>query len=100
MDSSVGIELNIPIFTGGEISAKVQEESERVRQRHFERENARRAAIQATQNYFAQVTSGLLELRSLEAAEKSSLAALESIELAYEVVVRVMVDVLDRKSVV
>src|SRR5690625_4371549 len=42
MDSSIGIELSIPIFTGGEISAKVQEESERLRQRHFERENARR----------------------------------------------------------
>jgi len=98
MDSSVGIELNIPIFTGGEISAKVQEESERVRQRHFERENARRAAIQATQNYFAQVTSGLLEVRSLEAAEKSSLAALEANELAYEVGVRVLVDVLNAQQ--
>src|SRR5690625_125069 len=36
MDSSISIELSIPIFTGGEISAKVQEESERLRQRSEE----------------------------------------------------------------
>ncbi|HLS16909.1 MAG TPA: TolC family outer membrane protein [Paenalcaligenes sp.] len=98
MDSSIGIELSIPIFTGGEISAKVQEESERLRQRHFERENARRAAVEAAQRYFSGMTSGLLEVRSLEEAKKSSQAALEANQLAYEVGVRTLVDVLNAQQ--
>lgn len=98
MDSSIGIELNIPIFTGGEISAKVKEESERLRQRHFERENARRAAVEAAQKYFSGITSGLLEVRSLEEAVKSSQAALEANQLAYEIGVRTLVDVLNAQQ--
>ncbi|HLR82217.1 MAG TPA: TolC family outer membrane protein [Paenalcaligenes sp.] len=98
MDSSISIELSIPIFTGGEISAKVQEESERLRQRHFERENARRAAVEAAQRYFSGVTSGLLEVRSLEEAKKSSQSALEANQLAYQVGVRTLVDVLNAQQ--
>jgi len=98
MDSSIGIELSIPIFTGGEISAKVKEESSRVQQRHFERENKRREAIEDTQRFFSRVTSGLLEVHSLEKAEQSSQAALQANELAYEVGVRVLVDVLNAQQ--
>ncbi len=98
MDSSIGIELSIPIFTGGEISAQVKEESERLRQRHFERENARRAAIEAAQRLFSGLTSGLLEVRSLEEAVRSSQAALEANQRAYEIGVRTLVDVLNAQQ--
>lgn len=95
MDSSIGIELSIPLYTGGGISAKVKEESERLRQRHFEREEKRRAAVEQAQRYFSAVTSGLLEVQSLEAAEQSSRDALQANQRAYEIGVRTLVDVLN-----
>src|SRR5690625_4179226 len=95
MDSSIGIELSIPLYTGGEISAKVKEEAMRLRQRDFNLEDKRRAATEQAQRFFSRVTSGLLEVKSLEKAEQSSQSALQANELAYEVGVRVLVDVLN-----
>ncbi|HLS21466.1 MAG TPA: TolC family outer membrane protein [Paenalcaligenes sp.] len=95
LDSSIGIELSIPLYTGGGISARVKEESERLRQRHFEREEKRRTAVEQAQRYFSAVTSGLLEIRSLEAAEQSSRSALQANQRAYEIGVRTLVDVLN-----
>src|SRR5690625_5078141 len=94
-ESSIGIELSIPLYTGGVISARVKEESERLRYRHFEREEKRCAAVEQVQRYFSAVTSGLLEIRSLEAAEQSSRSALQANQRAYEIGVRTLVDVLN-----
>src|SRR5690625_4659404 len=98
MDSSIGIELSIPLYTGGEISAKVKEEAMRLRQRDFNLEDKRRAATEQAQRFFSRVTSGLLEVKSLEKAEQSSQSALQANELAYEVGVRVLVDVLNAQQ--
>lgn len=98
MDSSVGLVLSIPLFTGGELSSVVREQSSRLQQMRYELEAAKRTARQTTQQYFSGVTSGLARVNALEAAEQSSRAALEANQLAYEVGVRVNIDVLNAQQ--
>lgn len=98
IDSSVGLVLSIPLFTGGELSSVVREQSSRLQQMRYELEAAKRAARQTTQQYFSGVTSGLARVNALNAAEQSSRAALEANQLAYEVGVRINIDVLNAQQ--
>lgn len=98
IDSSVGVVLSIPIFTGGEISSVVREQASRLQQSRYELEAAKRTSRQAAQQHFSGVTSGLARIGALEAAERSSRAALDANKLAYEVGVRINIDVLNAQQ--
>lgn len=98
IDSSIGLVLSIPIFTGGEISSEVREKTSRLQQARYTLEASRRLAIQNAQQYFAGVTSGLARISALQAAERSSLAALEANKTAYQVGVRINIDVLNAQQ--
>ena len=78
---SVGLELNVPLFQGGAVSSRTREA----------------AALAARQSYLG-VTSGLAQVKALEAARVSSLSALEANRLGYEVGVRINIDVLNAQS--
>lgn len=95
LDSSVGLELAIPLYQGGAISSRVRERSARVHEQRFLLEQQRRDAREAAQRHLDGVQSGLQQVAALEAAEQSSRASVEANELAYEVGVRVSVDVLN-----
>ena len=98
LDSSVGLQLSIPIFTGGGISSQVREQTSRLQQARYELEAAKRQAVQSTQLYFSGVTSGLAQIRALQAAEKSSLASLKANQTGYEIGVRINIDVLNAQQ--
>ncbi|NYT65592.1 TolC family outer membrane protein [Alcaligenaceae bacterium] len=98
VDSSVGLMLSIPVFTGGEISSVVREQSSRLQQARYQLEDAKRLAVQNTRRYFSGVTSGLARIDALHAAERSSLAAMKANELAYQVGVRINIDVLNAQQ--
>lgn len=98
VDSSVGVVLSIPLYTGGELSSVVREQSSRLQQMRYELEAAKRSARQSTEQYFSGVTSGLARIDALEAAEESSRAALEANQLAYEIGVRINIDVLNAQQ--
>ncbi|MYN12950.1 TolC family outer membrane protein [Pusillimonas sp. TS35] len=98
LDSTIGLQLSIPLYAGGGISSAVREQASRLQQARYELENARRLAVQDTQRYFSGVTSGLARVQVLEAAEKSSLASLEANRTGYEVGVRVNIDVLNAQQ--
>lgn len=98
LDSTIGVQLSIPIFTGGEISSVVREQTSRLQQARYELENAKRQAVQSTQQYFSGVTSGLAQIKALQAAEKSSLASLQANQTGYEVGVRINIDVLNAQQ--
>src|SRR5690606_15215290 len=98
LDSTVGVQLSIPIFSGGEISSVVREQTSRLQQARYELENAKRQAIQSTQRYFSGVTSGLAQIKALQAAEKSSQASLQANQTGYELGVRINIDVLNAQQ--
>ena len=95
IDSSIGVVLSIPLYSGGGISSQV---TEAVALQQRARENltaSRRQAVQQTRQHFTGVTSGLLRVDALQAGERASRSAVEANKVAYEVGVRVNQDVLD-----
>ena len=94
----VGLQLNIPIFSGGLTASKTREAVALREKANSDLENARRmAALGARQSYLG-VTSGLAQIKALEQALLSSQSALDSNKLGYEVGVRVNIDVLNAQQ--
>lgn len=98
INSSVGLELSIPLYTGGRVSSQVREQSSRLQQARYEFQHARQQAIQQSRQYYTGVQTGLARIQALQAAEKSSQQALEANQLAYEVGVRINIDVLNAQQ--
>ena len=96
--SSIGVQLNIPLYQGGAISSK-QREAEANRERaRDDLENARRiAALQARQAYLGMV-NGIAQVKALQQALKSSESVLEASKLGQEVGVRTNLDVLNAQQ--
>ena len=61
-------------------------------------EAAKRSAVQSARQSFVGVTSGLAQIRALEAAERSSESSLESNKVGYRVGVRINIDVLNAQQ--
>ena len=96
--ASLGVQLNLPLYTGGSIQNRVKETlvlEERARE---DLEAARRAVTQATRQAFYSLQSQAAQVRALEAAESSSQLALEATQLGYRVGVRVNLDVLNAQT--
>ncbi|HUH88536.1 MAG TPA: TolC family outer membrane protein [Pusillimonas sp.] len=98
LDSVVGLQLSIPIFSGGEVSSQVREQTSRLQQARYIYEAAKRQAVQSTQQYFSGVISGLARIQALRAAEASSQASLDANRTGYELGVRVNIDVLNAQQ--
>jgi outer membrane protein len=98
LDTTIGLQLSIPLFAGGGISSQVREQASRLQQARYDLEASKRQAVQSTQRYFSGVTSGLAQVQALQAAEKSSLASLNANQTGYEVGVRINIDVLNAQQ--
>ncbi len=95
---SVGIQMNIPIFSGFAITSKVREAIALEDKARNDLVASRRNAAQLAREAYLGLNSGLSQIRALEAAEVSSLSALEANKLGYEVGVRINIDVLDAEQ--
>ena len=94
----IGLQLAVPIYQGGLVNSKVRESlaiQEKARQ---DLENARRTVAQNTRAAFLGVTSGVAQIKALEAALVSSQSSLDSTKLGQEVGVRTQVDVLNAQQ--
>jgi len=95
---NVGVQLNIPLFQGGQVVSREREAAANRSAAQSNLEAARRgAALSAKQNYLG-VANGLAQVRALKAALVSSQSALESNKLGYEVGVRINIDVLNAEN--
>jgi outer membrane protein len=95
---SVGLQLQVPIYAGGGIDARVREARNNQDKSQSDLETARRGAEQTARATFIGVNSGLAQVKALEAAEKSSQLALDSNLLGYQVGVRINIDVLNAQQ--
>lgn len=95
---SVGVQLNVPLFSGGAISSRVRESIALEDKARNDLVASRRKAAQLAREAFLGLNSGLSQIRALEAAEISSISALESNKLGYEVGVRINIDVLNAEQ--
>ena len=95
---SLGVQLNLPLFSGFSIQNRVKETLVLEDKSRFDFEAARRGVAQATRQNFYGVQSGFAQVKALEAAESSSQLALEATQLGYKVGVRVNLDVLNAQT--
>ena len=91
--SSVGVQLNIPLFQGGYVSSRVRESHERLDAEMQRLEQARRNAQRLTRQAFLGVISGISRVKALKQAVVSSETALLATEAGFEVGTRTAVDV-------
>jgi outer membrane protein len=94
----IGLQLAIPIYQGGAINSRVREALANEEKARQDLENARRGAEFAARQAFLGVTSGIAQVKALEAALVSSQSSLDSTRLGQEVGVRTQVDVLNAQQ--
>ena len=96
--SSLGIQLTVPVFTGGAIQSQVREALAREERAEQDLELARRTAGQAARQAYTGVDYGLAQVQALESAEMSAKTQLDSTRLGYQVGVRINLDVLNANT--
>ena len=96
--ASVGVQINLPLFTGGQIQNRIKETLVLEERSRNDLEAARRFVTQSTRQAWYNLQSGAAQVKALEAAEASSQLALEATQLGYRVGIRVNVDVLNAQS--
>ena len=96
--NSVGVQWNVPLFSGFAVNSKVRESIALEDKARYDLENTRRTVAQAARQAYFGVDNGLAQVKALEAAETSSQSALESNKLGYQVGVRINIDVLNAQQ--
>lgn len=94
----VGLELTLPLFTGGYTSSKQRESISLKEKAQADLDNARRSTELGVRQAYLGVSNGLSQVKAFEAALISSQSSLESNKLGYEVGVRINIDVLNAQS--
>ena len=96
--TAIGLQLSLPIFSGGTVSSKQREASALQNKASADLDAAKRGAALSARQAWLGVSSGLQQVRAYEAALTSSQSALASNQLGYEVGTRINIDVLNAQS--
>lgn len=94
-ERTIGLELNIPIYSGGLTSSQVRESYQRLNQSEQSREGQRRQVVQDTRNLHRAVNTDVEQVQARRQAIISNQSSLEATEIGYQVGTRNIVDVLN-----
>ena len=92
---SIGLQLNIPLYTGGLTSSQTREAYYQLDQTEQQRESLRRQVVEATRNLHRAVNTDIEQVQARRQSIISNQSALEATEIGYQVGTRNIVDVLD-----
>ena len=93
--TSIGLQLNIPIYSGGLTSSQVREAYQRLVQAEQQRESQRRQVVENTRNLHRAVNTDVEQVKARKKSIISNQSAVEATEIGYQVGTRNIVDVLD-----
>lgn len=96
--TSVGLQLNMPLFAGGATQSKWREAEANRDKAKQDLENARRNVELQTRQAYLGVVSGIAQVQALQQALKSSESLLQASKLGQEVGVRTSLDVLNAQQ--
>ena len=97
INEGVGVQVTVPIFSGGQTSSRVRQA---VAQHRATKEKLERVGRETTRNArdsYLGVISGIATVKALQQSVKSSATALQATEAGYVVGTRTTVDVLDAR---
>lgn len=97
-NSSVALQLAIPLYQGGGLTSREREAAFNLERTRQELENARRTSALAARQAYLAVINGIAQISALDQALVSSQSALQSNRLGYEVGVRINIDVLNAQQ--
>ncbi|KAF1054180.1 MAG: Outer membrane protein TolC [Stenotrophomonas maltophilia] len=92
---SIGVQLSVPIYSGGMTSSQVRESYQRLNQSEQQRESQRRQVVQDARNQHRAVNTDVETVKARRQAIISNQSSLEATEIGYQVGTRNIVDVLD-----
>ncbi|MGC1459590.1 MAG: TolC family outer membrane protein [Steroidobacteraceae bacterium] len=95
---TVGIQVSVPIYSGGGSSAKVRENLALVDKAQADLEDAQRSGVLAVEQAYLGATSGLSQVKALQRAVAAAQTALESNKRGVQVGTRAGVDVLNAQQ--
>ncbi|MFQ5433202.1 MAG: TolC family outer membrane protein, partial [Nitrospinota bacterium] len=95
---TVGLQLNMPLFTGGGLSSKIRAAQANYQKALYEKEDALRMVRLQTRETFLLVKSGISQVLALQQALLSSRSSMASTKRGFEVGMRTGVDVLNAQQ--
>lgn len=96
--TSVGVQMNMPLFQGGAVNSRWREAEASLDRARAELENTRRSIETQTRQAYLGVVSGIAQVKALQQAQTSGKSVLEASKLGQEVGVRTNLDVLNAQQ--
>lgn len=93
--ASIGLQVAVPLYTGGRINAQSRQAAFGYQQSQFEIDQLRRTVQQSTANDFRGVLTRISEIKAYEQSVESARTSLAATEAGYQVGTRTIVDVLN-----
>jgi outer membrane protein len=93
--SSIGIELNIPLYSGGMVNSQVRESTEKLYQSQDEHEDRRREVVLNTRNAFRGINADIEQTRARLQSIRSGFKSVEANKVGVDVGSRNVADVLN-----
>jgi len=97
-ERSIGLQLNMPLYAGGGVSAATREAVSRKEAARQQLEAARRQASQQARQAFIDVSALRARIGALESARSASLGQLDSTRTGLEVGLRTRIDLLNAQQ--
>ncbi|UCE75671.1 MAG: TolC family outer membrane protein [Gammaproteobacteria bacterium] len=94
-DSSIGLQLNIPLYEGGSVNSRTREAQSRFQEAQQLLQQQERAAELETRNAFRGIRTDIAQVKALGESLRSTEIAVEAEEAGFEVGTRTIVDVLN-----
>ena len=94
IDGSIGLQLSMPLFDGGNISSRVRQSRLELQQARQQLELQKRLAVQQSRAAYLAIVSGLAQVKALKQALISTQAASNATQAGFEAGTRTATDVL------
>ena len=97
INEGVGIQLSLPLYSGGQTNSRVRQAVAKHRAAKEKLERVGRETTRVARDSYLGVISGIATVKALQQSVKSSATALQATEAGYDVGTRTTVDVLDAR---
>ncbi|WDZ98133.1 TolC family outer membrane protein [Herbaspirillum sp. WKF16] len=96
--TQIGVQLNIPIYSGGATESKVREAASNYYKARADWETATRQAATSAKQAFTAFDSGQSQIDALQSAVESSRSSVEANKVGYRIGTRINIDVLNAEQ--
>ncbi len=96
--NQIGLQVSVPIFTGGLITSTARQTAALYDQSLSTLDFLKKSNVVASKQAYLGFTNGIAQIKAYEAAEKSALTSLQSNRTGYNVGVRINIDVLNAQD--